>query len=101
MACRRLDGIPLALELAAARAAVLGMELLVARLDDRLQLLSGADGPPSPATKRCVLRWTGATASYPIANRPYCDALPFSLAPSTSTRPRVSRPARTFRRMSS
>ena len=37
--CRRLDGIPLAIELAAARAATLGMEGLAARLDNRLRLL--------------------------------------------------------------
>jgi predicted ATPase len=39
--CRRLDGIPLAIELAAARAVALGVEELAARLDDRFQLLTG------------------------------------------------------------
>jgi predicted ATPase/DNA-binding winged helix-turn-helix (wHTH) protein len=39
--CRRLDGIPLALELAAARVALLGVEGLRARLDERLQILTG------------------------------------------------------------
>src|SRR6266851_1037876 len=39
--CRRLDGIPLAIELAAARAAALGIEGLAARLDDRFRLLAG------------------------------------------------------------
>ena len=52
--CRRLDGIPLAIELAAARAAGLGVEGLAARLDDRFRLLTGgqANGPaaaPDPA----------------------------------------------------
>ena len=37
--CRQLDGIPLAIELAAARAATLGMEGLAATLDNRLSLL--------------------------------------------------------------
>jgi predicted ATPase/DNA-binding CsgD family transcriptional regulator len=40
---RRLDGLPLALELAAARVDSLGLEQLLGRLDDRLSLLSGAD----------------------------------------------------------
>src|ERR1700682_404856 len=37
--CRRLDGIPLAIELAAARTAALGIEGLAAGLDDRFRLL--------------------------------------------------------------
>jgi DNA-binding winged helix-turn-helix (wHTH) protein len=40
--CRRLDGIPLAIELAAARAAALSIDELAARLDDRFQLLTGS-----------------------------------------------------------
>src|ERR1700720_2786183 len=39
--CRRLDGIPLAIELAAARASALGIEGLAAHLDDRFRLLTG------------------------------------------------------------
>ena len=39
--CRRLDGIPLAIEIAAAWAPVLGVEQLSARLDDRFRLLMG------------------------------------------------------------
>jgi len=39
--CRRLDGIPLAIELAAARAATLGVDALVDALDDRFSVLSG------------------------------------------------------------
>ncbi len=38
--CRRLDGIPLALEMAAARLPLLGVEGLLARLDERLRMLT-------------------------------------------------------------
>jgi predicted ATPase len=38
--CRRLDGIPLAIELAAARAGVMSVEQIAARLDDRFRLLT-------------------------------------------------------------
>jgi predicted ATPase len=38
--CRSLDGIPLAIELAAARAPVLGVQALAARIDDRFRLLT-------------------------------------------------------------
>ena len=46
--CRRLDGIPLALELAAARVPALGLAALLERLDDRFRLLRTA-GRPSDA----------------------------------------------------
>jgi len=43
--CRRLDGIPLALELAAARVPALGLDALLERLDDRFRLLRLAGRP--------------------------------------------------------
>ena len=45
--CRRLDGIPLALELAAARVPALGVAALLERLDDRFRLLKQAGRSPN------------------------------------------------------
>jgi len=58
--CRRLDGIPLAIELAAARAAALGIEGLAARLDDRFRLLAGGHRTAMPRhqTLRATLDWS-------------------------------------------
>ncbi|WP_026554721.1 AfsR/SARP family transcriptional regulator [Arthrobacter sp. 35W] len=53
--CRRLDGMPLALELAAARTAVLEPGEIVQRLDDALSMLSGGS---NVATRRQTLRGT-------------------------------------------
>ncbi len=46
--CQRLDGIPLALELAAARCAVFTPEQIAARLDDRFRLLTGGSRTALP-----------------------------------------------------
>jgi predicted ATPase/DNA-binding winged helix-turn-helix (wHTH) protein len=58
--CRRLDGIPLAIELAAARAAALGIEGLAARLDDRFRLLTRGHRTAMPRhqTLRATLDWS-------------------------------------------
>ncbi|WP_328960248.1 AfsR/SARP family transcriptional regulator [Streptomyces virginiae] len=60
--CGRLDGLPLALELAAARARALGVHGLLAGLDDRFALLSrGLRGvPPRQRTLRAVIDWSWA-----------------------------------------
>src|SRR5918995_2396617 len=52
--CQRLEGIPLALELAAARIGVLSVERIANRLDDSLRLLTagGGDGLPPPREPR-------------------------------------------------
>jgi predicted ATPase/DNA-binding winged helix-turn-helix (wHTH) protein len=58
--CRRLDGIPLAIELAAARAATLGVEELAARLGDRFGLLTSGrrTALPRQRTLRATLDWS-------------------------------------------
>ncbi len=50
---RRLDGIPLAIELAAARLKMLNLRQLDQRLEDRFKLLTGARPGPR-ATRRCA-----------------------------------------------
>jgi predicted ATPase/DNA-binding SARP family transcriptional activator len=58
--CARLDGLPLAIELAAARVSALSVEAIAARLDDRFRLLTG--GPrtalPRQQTLRATLDWS-------------------------------------------
>ena len=62
MVCRRLDGIPLALELAAARAAILGIETLAGHLDDRFNMLTGGNRTALPRhqTLKATLDWSHA-----------------------------------------
>jgi len=58
--CRRLDGLPLAIELAAARIRLLPPEALLERIEHRLDLLAGG-GPDLPArqrTLRATLDWS-------------------------------------------
>ncbi|OXC72704.1 winged helix-turn-helix domain-containing protein [Caballeronia sordidicola] len=60
LVCRRLDGIPLAIELAAARAAILGIETLVGHLDDRFNMLTGGNRTALPRhqTLKATLDWS-------------------------------------------
>ncbi|RDJ98049.1 winged helix-turn-helix domain-containing protein [Paraburkholderia lacunae] len=60
--CRRLDGIPLAIELAAARAAILGIETLAEHLDDRFNMLNGGNctALPRHQTLKATLDWSHA-----------------------------------------
>ncbi|WP_338119238.1 ATP-binding protein, partial [Streptomyces neyagawaensis] len=58
--CHRLDGLPLAIELAAVRLRVLGVDQLLERLDDRYRLLAAA-GPgvqPRHRTLRAAVDWS-------------------------------------------
>ena len=57
--CRRLDSIPLALELAAARARVLTVEQTLERLSQRLDLFRGGrDSDPRQQTLRATIEWS-------------------------------------------
>jgi predicted ATPase len=58
--CRRLDGIPLALELAAARVRTLAVEQIAVRLDDRFRLLVGGSRTalPRQRTLGAALEWS-------------------------------------------
>ncbi|MGQ0571370.1 MAG: ATP-binding protein [Armatimonadota bacterium] len=58
--CRRLDGVPLAIELAASRVKVLTVEQIAARLDDRFQLLTGGSRTALPRQQalRAAMDWS-------------------------------------------
>ncbi|MBV9354234.1 MAG: AAA family ATPase [Chloroflexi bacterium] len=58
--CRSLDGVPLAIELAAARLSVLSVEQIAGRLTDRFGLLVGSSrtAPPRQQTLRAVVAWS-------------------------------------------
>jgi predicted ATPase/DNA-binding winged helix-turn-helix (wHTH) protein len=75
--CRRLDGIPLAIELAAARAASLGIDTVATRLDDRLGLLTGGrrTALPRHQTLRAALDWSYDLLSEPERSVLRCLAI--------------------------
>ena len=58
--CRALDGMPLAIELAAARVRALSVEQIAARLDDRFGLLTAGDRSAAPRqrTLRAAIEWS-------------------------------------------
>ena len=58
--CRRLDGIPLAIELAAARVNVLSLKTIAEKLDDRFRLLTSGDRTalPRQQTMRATIDWS-------------------------------------------
>jgi predicted ATPase len=58
--CQQLDGLPLAIELAASRLRVLSLEQIAARLDDRFGLLTGSNrlAPLKGQTLRTMIDWS-------------------------------------------
>jgi predicted ATPase len=65
--CHRLDGIPLALELAATRVRGLGVHEVAARLDDRFRLLAGGrrGAPARQQTLQAVIDWSWGLLTEP------------------------------------
>jgi predicted ATPase/class 3 adenylate cyclase len=65
--CRRLDGIPLAIELAAARVKVLSPRQLAQKLDERFRVLTGGDRSalPRQQTMRALIDWSYDLLSAP------------------------------------
>ncbi len=65
--CRRLDGLPLALELAAARSRLLSPDALLERLDHALDVLTSAnrDSPGRQQTLRATIDWSHSLLTEP------------------------------------
>ena len=87
--CRHLDGIPLAIELAAARASALGIEELAVRLNDLFSLLTSGrrTALPRHQTLRATLDWSYGLLAKPervILHRLAIFAGPFSLDAATA-----------------
>ncbi len=81
--CRRLEGLPLAIELAAARVATLGIEGVASRLDDRLNLLTGGlrFALPRHQALRATFDWSHALvnpAARALFRRLGCFVGPFT-----------------------
>src|SRR5262249_24337678 len=67
--CRRLDGIPLAIEFAAARAATISIEHVLSRLDDRFALLTTGRRPALPKHRTLAATLAGSYGLRPDAER--------------------------------
>jgi len=59
--CGSLDGMPLAIELAAARLKAMPVDQIASRLGDRFRLLTGGSRTALPHQQTCAPRWTGTT----------------------------------------
>lgn len=90
--CGRLDGVPLAIELAAARVRPLSLDDILGSLHDRFRLLTGGGRTAVRAgSRRCGRRSIGPTRCSPSPSGCCSAGWRFSLAGSTWTRPRPSR----------
>jgi predicted ATPase/DNA-binding SARP family transcriptional activator len=69
--CRRLDGLPLAIELAAARLRALPLGEIMSRLDRRLELLVGTSPVPRHQTMRAAIDW-----GFDLLDEPQRELLP-------------------------
>ena len=90
--CRRLDGLPLAIELAAARVRLLPPQALASRLDQRFSLLTGGarDLPERQRTLRNTLDWSYGLLS--AASRRYSPGWAYSPGRSACQRQKPSAP---------
>ena len=68
--CRRLDGLPLAIELAAARISVLSVGQIAGRLRDRFRLLAGGPAGARSAPSRHQTLWAAMDWSYDLLSPP-------------------------------
>ena len=77
--CRRLDGLPLAIELAAARLRTFTVGEVLARLDDRFRLLARTSpaGPERQRTLRSTMEWSYGLLT-PSAQLLWCRAAVFA-----------------------
>ena len=77
--CRRLEGVPLALELAAARARTLGVDQILARLDKSIGLLVGGSrtAPTRQQSMRATLDWSYGLLS-PAEQHVFCRLAVFA-----------------------